>query len=281
MKNLVLTAFAATSLFLFSCQKDKSLELNGTPPPAVGSLLTKTVAKIGQDSSSVLYQYDPQKRLIASVTTGSFLGSSFESRKVVTRNAAGIIQNMKVITDGGTDMDTVVYQVNYDIAKARYTSLVNKQMINGIEFLDSTAFVYDAGGKLIKEEFFIDNGTYGGYADFSKIEYAYDANGNVIKATGYDYDDQAGVHNISYEDVYEYDVKVNPIKLGTEAILLSDVSLTGKNNMIKLTSKDHNNASNNDVTTVEYVYNTDNRPKTAKITSQSLGVQVPVTYTYE
>ena len=285
MRTGTIVVVFITVLFLISCKKERSFDPNnqGGGSGTTSTLLTKKVTKFGaNDSLRVFYTYDNQKRFLSYRTEEYSSGSVIKGEVKFTRNAQGIIQKMIIKSDdlAGVGIDSVFYVVNYSAASSRYTSSVLKFDNAGTIFKDSTVYTYNASGKIIQSEEFVDDGT-GTYVKYSKIEYTYNASGNVIKMKSYVFDDAAGNYLPSDQDEYEYDAKINPLILGNEAFILGDVSMASPNNQIKDTYTDFEDASYNDVITTVITYNTANKPLSDVLTIQSEGIPYPTTYTYQ
>ncbi|HZF64670.1 MAG TPA: hypothetical protein VEZ55_09300 [Chitinophagaceae bacterium] len=281
MRRYLLTVVIGCCVLLFACKKDKSAEPGGGGN-AAGGLLTKTVTKQGNDSISVAYGYDNQKRISSYSATGAISGTATTFDLKITRNGQGVIQRMvqksNILTSIG--IDSVVQTVYYDAARSRYTASANRYVSSLGEFRDSTSFTYNNAGRITGQEYFFDDGTTGGYIESEKTEYTYDANGNITREKMFVYDETTGTYDAYLETAYEYDTKVNPLNIGAEAFLLGDLSLASKNNRTKVTSTDLTDPDNNDVTTITYVYNTSDKPASAVLAS-STGGNVQVTYTYQ
>lgn len=277
-----------SALFLFSCKKEKSFDPNnpnggsggGTVTP---TLLIKTVTKLpGNDSLRVFYTYDNQKRFISYKSEEYSSGSLVKGEVKFIRNTQGIVQKVVIKSDdlAGVGIDSIFYAVRYNTGTSRYTSSVLTFDDGTDIFRDSTAFTYNAAGKISLSEEFVDDGT-GTYEKYFKTEYTYNATGNVIKAKNYYFDDMAGSYVASDQDEYEYDAKVNPLILGNEAFLLGDPSLASPNNQTKDTYTDLEDATNNDLITTTFTYNTANKPATDILTIQSESIPYPTTYNYQ
>jgi hypothetical protein len=280
MRKFLFTFGIAVSVLLFSCQKEKSIE-NGSGSNNV-DLLARTVIKIGSDSIASLNSFDANKRLVSKQDVSSVPGLEYQIETQLDRDPKGVIQQMTVSTDDFTSApDVAVYTVHYDAAKSRYTSRVTTFTSSGLTIKDSTAITYDAAGKVIKTEKFLDAGISGGAAEYAKTEFAYDGSGNVTKTTLYDYDNTSGSYVSVAENSYEYDDKINPLNLKQEAFLLEDFTLASSHNVTKQTYKDFTDPSNNDVISYNYIYNSNNRPQSATVTAQSAGSPFPVLYVYQ
>ena len=276
---------AVIALCLHACKKERSFDPDaGSTGGGTTGLLTKAVTQLGDDDSlSVFYGYDNQKRLISYRYNGVVDGDNFTGESKLIRNTQGIVQKVVVTSNdlSGLGIDSMVYAINYNTGSSRYTSSVLTFNDAGFIVKDSTAYSYNASGKLSQSEEFLDDGVSGGYFKLSKAEFSYDAAGNVTRVKNYGYNESTSLYEIYDEDLYEYDTKVNPLILGNEAFLLGDPLLASPNNVTKDIYTDFLDASYNDVITNAYTYNSSNKPLTATITYKSEGVPYPVVYTYK
>ena len=282
-----IAGIAVISLCLHACKKERSFDPDAsgsTGGGTTGTLLAKAVTQLGDDDSlSVFYEYDNQKRLVSYRYDGVVDGDNFTGESKLIRNTQGIVEKVVVKSNdlSAVGIDSLVYAVNYNTGSSRYTSSVLTFNEAGFTIKDSTAYSYNASGKLSQSEEFLDDGVSGGYSKISKTEYSYDATGNVSRVKNYGYNESTSLYEAYDEDVYQYDTKVNPLIIGNEAFLLGDPLFASPNNVIKDTYTDFQDASYNDVVTNVYTYNTNNKPLTATITYQSEGVPYPVAYTYK
>lgn len=260
---------------LFACTKEESLE-DGNK----GGLLVRAVSKVGGDSTATLYGYDGRERLILYQTVSAFQGTSNATEYRFVRNSAGIIQQvvLKSTFFATVGLDSLVYILNYDPVRQRYTSRVAVYDLFGFSIRDSTAFAYDAAGRVIAEETFIDDGVSGGYGESVRTVYTYDGQGNIIKFTTSEYDAASGTYEPALETTLEYDAKVNPLQLSIEAFVIGNPSMTSAHNPTKIEQRDLTNGDT-EQTTITYTYNNQNKPETATATVSSLG-GVPLVFTY-
>lgn len=283
MKKFLLSILVASTLF--ACQKEGSIELNGGVPGSdttntSGSLLDRTVIKVGNDSIAALYTYDNNRRLttLKSITA---IGGSFESSEhKVTRNAAGIIQQVTVTYNDGTGPQSATYKVNYNTSLSRYASTVGTASISGQTFKDSTVYTYDAFGKVIQAEEFYGDLTSGASIGVSKTEYLYDPSANVIKERVFAINGATNTYELAYEQNFEYDTKVNPLMLSVEAFLFEDPTLYSTHNVTKRVITDPTNPTQSEVITITYVYNAQNKPASGMISSAGTG-QLPLNFIYK
>jgi hypothetical protein len=283
-KGLLIVAML-TALFFFSCKKERSFDASAGGGGGItsGTLLEKMVIKLGTDSVNALYGYDNQKRLTSYKTIGIIFGSSIDAEIKIVRNTAGIVQKLILKNDFAVNLgiDSIVRIVHYDVSKSRYTSMMASYFDGSDDVKDSTAFTYNAAGKMSQVEYFFDDGVSGGYMEQEKAEYTFDANGNVTKEKFYEFNSSTGLYEQSYQYAYEYDDKINPLYLNNEGFLLGDINTVSSHNINKNTYTDFTDPSQNDVSSAVYTYNSTGRPITLTQTSQGLPVALTTTYYYK
>ena len=280
MKNLVLS-ICTLLFFLTSCQKEESFQESGGGNggnggvggvPQTGTLLTRTVAVDGSDSTATTFNYDGSKR-ITFIKAGeySMFNDNIDLRFI--RSSGGSVQKVRFIQ--GTD--SLEFSLNYNASSKQYISRIGVTEINGNTVKDSTAFVYDAGGKIVREDNYISNGP--ANIQIGKTEYTYDGNGNVKKVRVYSIGATAQLMPIS-ELNFEYDSKVSPLKLGVEGIISGFFFYSSPNNITKLNIVDIEDPLGNDSMTITYTYNSENKPLKANVTLQSTGDVLETRYYY-
>lgn len=262
----ILIALSAVVLVMSACQKEGSFEeTSGTPGSGGGTgggttptgLLARSVYVAGADSIMVDYGYDASKRLVTFNYTTTGGGNQF---KRVVRNSAGIMTRYVVKSEEllSLGIDSIITNVNYDAAKSQYTYSISSVNVSGMTYVDSTHFTYDGSGNLTAKTAFARGGLTP-YQPYQKSEYTY-ASGNVTSEKFYSANasrgwDLEGTYN------YTYDNKVNPVKLGAEAMIaLDDASYFSNNNATVLSYVDGSDPSYNYTLTSTFTYNSANKP---------------------
>lgn len=285
MKKIFSVLATCTTLLLFSCSKEKSIDTTDPDGPGGGGnetsgLLAKTVIQSGPSDSSVTnYGYDDQKRLVRLWLTGNQNVLSDPGEITIVRNAAGNIQSFTIKDDPGASTG-MMYNLNLAPGGSQYASKVSQEVYQGVTYRDSVVYNYNAAGQISDETHFVSiDGS--PYADWMKNEFTYAGNGNLTAFKGYYLDVNTGQYVQASHILIEYDDKTNPLVLGPEAILMDQINFVSPNNVLKATVNDLEDPSNNEVATYTYVYNDKNKPASATIMYQSLGVPIPVTFFYQ
>ena len=258
----ILILLSAVAGILSACQKEASLEDPNATPGTGGTtptgLLTRNVFVAGGDSIMVDYGYDAAKRLtnFTYATTGGG-----NSSKRIVRNGAGIIT--QYISKGedllSSGIDSTVTSLNYNAAQSRYTYSITLFDYQGITYKDSSAFTYDGSGNLTTKTAYLTSGP-APYQVYQKTEYTY-VSGNVSSEKYYSPDATGTGWELEATYNYTYDSKVNPVKLGTEAmIVLDDASYFGNNNVTMLDYVDGTDPSFNFSLNTTYTYSNTNKP---------------------
>jgi hypothetical protein len=277
MRRVLLAMLALTTLAVVSCTKEKSFELgNGnTGGNTQGDLLTRVVIQTGPDSSTTFFSYDGSKRLLTETNKGPFAIVSSDSLQRVTRDAEGVIQTITVYPDAFVS-DVYEFTMRYDATSKRYTAKLSFDNSGNVE--DSIAYTYNTSGQIARVMYMVDFGS--GYEPLGKDTIIYDGNSNVSKLIAYDYDgsDWEALEELAFT----YDNKVNPLKLGQEAIVLERYQFCGNNNPTKISYVDYDTPALNQEVTLTYTYNAKDKPETASIVLPGAGgIALPVFFRYQ
>lgn len=263
MRKILILLSAVTGM-LTACQKEASLEdPNATPGGGSGGttqtgLLTRNVFVAGADSIMVDYGYDAAKRL--TTYTYATTGGGNSSKRIV-RNSTGIITQYITKSEDllSSNIDSTVTTLNYNAAQSRYTYGITVFEFQSIMYKDSSAFTYDGSGNLLAKTSYLSGGP-APYQAYQKTEYTYTA-GNVSSEKYFSPNTTGTGWNLEATYNYVYDSKVNPVKLGTEAmIVLDDGSYFGNNNVTTLNFIDGTDPSGNFSLVTTYTYNNTNKP---------------------
>jgi hypothetical protein len=243
-------------LLLAACQKESSLEnLNSGPGggpsnPNQGSL-RRLVTVAGGDSTAVDLSYDASNRLTLYNVTSTDPDENAYVR--VTRNSAGIITRYVSNNEGllSQGIDSLVTNLFYNTAQSRYTYGLSAYTESGTTYFDSTAYAYNGAGNMTAKTSYLRVGP-SPYVPYQKSEYTY-AGGNVLSEKYYFIN--------ANTSSYTYDDKVNPLKLGVEAlILIDDVMYFGNNNASAVSFVDATDPANTVAVNIAYNYNSANKP---------------------
>ena len=283
MKQLLFSLCAATILFS-ACKKESSLENpDNNPGGGVGggnpaqALLTRMVFVAGGDSVATDYTYDANKRLttFTYATTGG--GNIF---KRIVRNSAGIMTGFITKSEElqGLGIDSLVTTLNYDNTENRYAYSTSSLSVGGVSYNDSTAYIYDGNRNLTQKVSYaqVSSAT---YEPYQKVEYSY-GSGNVLSEKYYDTDNNGNWQLLGTYD-YSYDSKINPIKLGHEAmIVLDDGTYFSNNNVISMGITDPADPSNNYSLTTTYIYNSADKPSSGESVETGTSNKYALRYYY-
>lgn len=284
--RIIIALSALASIFLFSCQKEvdyangNNNSGGGGGGGAQGTTLVKTVSKNGSDSVVTVYTYNGNKKLINEKITGKSQGIDVSNEYKYYRNASGIITryvqiNADLVAQG---IDSVTTIVNYNSSSSRYTSTVSTITYSGFTVLDSTVFLYDAGGKVIESDLYLGIPLLGGYDLAVKFKYMY-ANGNISQ---YDiYDLTSGTEEHIATTKYTFDAKTSPIIFNNEAFAIGHPDWVSVNNATKVELLDLTDPTNNYTIAIAYAYNSANRPATSVNTTTPGNIVDNVTYYYQ
>lgn len=253
------------AVLLSSCQKEFSADLTSrtdstdtTGNSLTGPLLVKMVDSAGSYEYVTELEYDSKNRLIRqkeSTNDPNYFATDLQ----IFRNAQGIITKTTKLTTSvnwGTDFAEMTYYYN-STTLGRYTHARAGTAV-GSGDKDSTAFRYDANGRIEEQEFYLMDAGSTTYEPIGKSTYTYDIAGNVLDHT--DSTRSAGqAYRWGGSYTYEYDLtRKYPLYLGVEGILL----YTGAAKNLPLTFRlDHtDNQYDMLVTFDSYIFNSDNLP---------------------
>jgi len=260
-------------LLLFSCQKEADFSNNNNNNngnagggSTSGTLLVKTVTKEGSDSAITVYTYNSGKKIIDEKSVGIIGGIDMGNEFRYYRNSSGIITSYTQINAlfAMSGLDSVTTTVHYSTSSSKYTSTVQEISLYGFSVMDSSVFVYDGSGKIIRSDIYQSIPLTGiDYELTEKIKYTY-ANGNISQ---YDfYDATGGTDDLIATRKSTYDTKTNPLQLNNEAFAIGRPDFISANNGTKVEFIDVNDPTSNQTITFTYTYNSNNRPITATST---------------
>ena len=293
MRVKLLFAIAIIALTVASCQKELSFDDNGGSGGGgggggtTGDLLAKVVSASGGETVISEYEYDANKRLIREKVSGNMQGQNIGDDYRIVRNASGIItktiqKNQDLILQG---IDSAVAVIHYNAATQQYQSRVADLSFFGLSTIDSTVFIYDGSGKLIRSDDFISNAALGpDYVLFAVTDFSYSASG--VTETRFSVGDPAnpgGAPELAGKVNYEYDSKTSPLILPNgEAAAILRMDLVAVANATRYTYTDVINAgANNFDVTYVYTYNSNNKPVSSVSTENPGNIVWNITYTYK
>jgi hypothetical protein len=257
----LLFIFPFIAIVLFSCQKEVDFVNNGsTGGSGGGTKLSRIVNKFGTDSFAINFLYNTNGKVIKIFQDGNISGFDFSDTLTITRNGAGIITSLFYINPepppaGYQELSTL----NYNSTTGRY----NFALVNGGNYMDSTAYTYDASGKIIKAETFTRQIPGGIYGQVNKSEYTYSAaGGNVITEKFFVFDFAISAYEETDRVTSTHDNKVNPLILGNESILFGYADFTGSNNANYSKQEFLSPPSSPFEQTITYTYNSTGNPLT-------------------
>jgi hypothetical protein len=285
MKRQVLI-FSVLIVILISCQKEIDLAPGngGGGGGTTGNRLIKTVSKTATDSVITIYTYNSSGKVINVKSTGMSGGQDMGNEYRYYRNGSGIITrtvqiNPNLIVAG---IDSVTTIVNYNTSASRYTSNVFSLSLFGFTVNDSSVHVYDASGKLIRNDEYQAIPLLGQPYELSlKTMYTYDVSGNVKQMDIYSHDVTTGADDLVSTVKYTFDTKTAAISYGADAIGIGQPDLVSVNNVIKAEIIDVSDPTNNRTLDNTYIYNSSNRPATGTSTLTPPGTVNNLSFFYQ
>ena len=225
-----------------------------------GTKLARAVNKLGTDSFAINFLYNANGKVKKIFQDGSISGFDFSDTLTITRNSAGIITSLFYINPepppaGYQELSTL----NYNSSTGRY----NFALVNGGNYIDSTAYTYDGSGKIIRREKFTRQIPGGTYEPVYKSEYTYSAaGGNVVIEKSFVFDFAISSYEETDRVTSTHDNKVNPLILGNESILFGYADFTGSNNINYAKNEFLSPPSSPFEQTITYTYNSAGNPLT-------------------
>jgi len=291
MRTKLFFTIAALSFFISSCQKELTFEDNGGSGggggTTTGDLLVKVESASGPETVTTEYEYDASKRLIREKTTGISQGIDYSNDYRIVRNSAGIItatvqKNAELVMQG---IDSAVARIHYNAAALRYESRVSEISLFGMASIDSTVFIYDASGRVIRADEYLLNQALGpDFVLFVIIEYDYGAGGITESRFNLaDPLDPGAPAELAAKIKYTYDAKSSPLILSpgeAAAILRTDLVATANATKLDYIDEINGGADNFNITYV-YTYNSKNKPATAVSTENPGNLVLNLKYTYK
>ena len=294
MRVKLLFAIAIIALTVASCQKELSFDDNGGSGGGggggggtTGDLLAKVVSTSGGETIISEYEYDASKRLIREKVSGTFNGQNLGDDYFFVRNASGVItktvqKNQELILQG---IDSAVAIIHYNAATQQYQSRVADLSYLALTTIDSTVFIYDGSGKLVRSDDYISNAALGpDYVLFAITDFSYSASG--VTETRYSIGDPANpgaAPELAGKLNYEYDSKTSPLILPhgeAAAILRMDLVAVANATRYSYTDVINAGANNYDVTYI-YTYNSKDKPVSGVSTENPGNIVWNISYTYK
>jgi hypothetical protein len=289
----ILFLFPLAAIVLFSCEKEIDF-INaggsGGEGSTSGNTLVKTVSKTGTDSIVTIYTYNAAKKLVNEKMTG--MSGTFNAANEVRyyRNASGVLTHFVQINPNlvMAGIDSVTTYVHYNTSTSRYTSTVAELSLFGFSVLDSTALVYDAGGKVIRTDLYQSLPLITpGYELSAKTQYTHAANGNITQLDLSTHDPATGTDDPVSTIKYIFDTKTSALNAAAMFSTLNEVFAIGHgdwisvNNATKIEIIDIATPANNQSSTVTYTYNSSNRPVAGVNTRSPGGIIDNLSFYYQ
>lgn len=268
-------------LLVSACQKE--IDWGSGSGGVTDQLLARIVSKTGTDSTIVTYTYNTAKQLTGETTTGISGTTTQNSDLKIYRNSTGIITRTVQTADAllSNGIDSIVTRFNYNSGTSRYTSSLFAVTLMGINITDSTAYLYDAAGKLTGDEHYLKSGILPAILS-AKNQYTYSADGlNVTIASQQASTTVGGPLQPLSTQTYTFDTKKNPLILKQEALVLFRTTLFNANNPVKLAVTDPTDPTNDFSQDYVYRYNAAGKPDSSWATRTPGGSVTVSKYYYQ
>jgi hypothetical protein len=223
MKQILLLLLL-TGFYLTACHKTDSGTKNK------GSLLTKYVKILNQDSVVYEFNYDNNNRVTLMKFTGTGFGPSLniQTTQIIRNNSGIVLQLVNSYPSPNPQLnpnDTT--NITYDNSTGRYMLLLTYHRIDAsgqpVDRRDSTLLTYDGNGKIAqKKSYSFDIATGTSYALYSSHSYSYDQQENLVTDSVVSYMPISSVAIPQWVIKYTYDNNSSPLRLGNEALFILD-----------------------------------------------------------
>ncbi len=211
------------------------------------------------------YKYNASKRVINLKITGTDQGTPVSTEYRYYRNSSGIITYYSIIDADLLALGIDSIRIDVHSSASKYTSYVTRLIVPGFILLDSSVFVYDGQGKIIREDLYESpSGTGNDYSSLSKANYSYTANGNISQFDYHEFDN-TGAEVFWAMTKVGYDSKTNPMLFDNEAFPVGHYEWVCPNNFVNQQLSSSNGPSEDQTVTTTYTYNSNNRPVTGII----------------
>lgn len=242
-------------IILVSCQKEARLD--GGTTTTSGTKLVRAGTRYGSDTITLDYGYNGSNALTSLHTYGIAGGQAVDVQFNIKRNSSNIITSYVYSANyfAQLGIDSIQAAITYYAATSRYKTLVDKYTENGTVKHDSTVFNYDGSGKLTHYISYYNDGT--GYLTDYKDTFAYAGNNLAFEK---EYSFALGYFSLEQTTTYDqYDTKVNPSYMPSDAVILGMADFYSTNNVLKKTVIDHITNTTSTGTFI-YTYDANGRP---------------------
>lgn len=283
MKQLLSYLLCVCIVCCTSCQKEVESQLADNEQPGEtpdGDKLTRIVFKYADtDSAYTDLLYDAANRWIGNKANDDPVLNDYV-QTTVYRSADGVAYRFAALNDAtpGSE-DSTVYRVEYDRSNSRYTAKM--RVDNTTEkTIDSTAYDYDSQNRITTAHLFARLSAADPFKEQARAEFTYSNSGNLTGLRSLISDPQSGAGLVPIQEtLFSYDVKVNPLILGMEGVVMDQLFFVSPNNITSLTMKDLTNpGSTDEVLEFSYQYHPSNKPKSGQLKSGA--IPVPMFFRY-
>jgi len=253
-------------LMISSCQREITEEIPGSSNSnsCAGTLLAKLISKSINDSAVTEFEYDANRRLVKENSKSFNPANPGTTDILITRDPNGIVTRVKRVGHYLQGSDSTDARAFYSTTDRRYTHVVTEITFSGYITTDSLVYIYDASGRLTKEDVYLHHFTTGPYYTLDdKYEYEYDNKGNVSKLTIYSRDQTTNVIGLEVTYKYSYDNKKRALPLDPlEALLLNGTLTSSLQNVVSIKVTDVKFPIYTGTYTEQFNYNSCDRPVT-------------------
>lgn len=247
----------------------------GTGQGSPGTVLIKTVtvnAASGSDSVIFEYGYDASGRLITYSSILQTLTPPYmtDYTRYYRDNTERIYKIAEITNQlvNGIPSDTVFTFVIYFASTTRLGYAIRQQPIGGEMIYDSSTFMYDGGGNLIRTTDYSYPVSSPDSINSSYHTWSWDNNHDLTEIDLYNDPGNTGNGQLNLTYQFNYDSKTNPLNQGDDILLETIWEIESPHNMILQQDKFPGAPSYLDGSlTTTYSYNTNNQPDSSTLSS--------------
>jgi hypothetical protein len=269
-------------LLFFGCSKT----MPGTSQGSPGTVLIKTVTvntASGSDSVIFEYGYDASGRLInyTSILQTSTPPDITDYTRYYRDNTGRIYKVAEINNQlvNGIPSDTVFTFVTYMGATAKLSYAIRQQPVGGGMIYDSSTFMYDGGGNLIRTTDYSYPVSSPDSINSSYYTWSWNANHDLTEIDLYNDPGNTGNGQLNLTYQFNYDSKTNPLNQGDDILLETIWEIESPHNIILQTDIFPGPASYLDGSlTITYAYGSNNLPDSSSLSSTLVATTKTIYY---
>lgn len=280
MRKVSLIPSLLLLILISSCQKE--IDWNQGNNSSDGDLLIRAVqvTPATSDTNIITFQWDANKRLIQYRSNGKVNSIQTDILHRISRKADGKVDQIvsKTSLTAGF-IDSVIYKFYYNGTKLEY--VIDTQFTIIGELRDSSAFAYNAGGRISVKDTYMD--IIGTLTHTTRETFTYDANGNLLADSVFTPDGSGGF-DLGSVAKNTYTTHKCMAQLGDESyMVISAENVSPNTPNIKVVDATAGGGTTYTSTFTQFQYNSFDRPVQANlsVTPKPPGYDMKLTFFYQ